>query len=390
MSRKNTVIVLMVIVVFLVLAGGVASVYFRKPPSPVAALVADDARIAVFLDAELFAHPASRLLIGAVTQSPDLTASLFSGAPGSRGLVFWNDAEWVLLSETELIASSLMHETVVGVHVYAEKEEGMQTIKDRVREDDGEAASRRSFVRLDASDLTGAPTIAVTETISAELSLDGAALLATLATPIDTLIPDVSFSSFIPPRGSAAIPVTAPLDGENASLLGAVLASFGARPQRIAIIALSSDRRTAFVWREHAELAPAFAEEKVRQLAETLADRFPKVVVRTLPDGSIAELLTRDAKQFEPTVLDGGVAATLRAGSDTIALSSVQRSHDSWVIVGNNLDLVRGVRDSVGRGVPTDDCSEIPNRSRMVFHLDSGLVGAIDANGNRVVVCLSS
>ena len=182
------------------------------------------------------------------------------------------------------------------------------------------------------------------------------------------------------------IPVTAPIDGVDTSLLGQALASFGARPQSVAVITVPPSNTTALLWPEQQTFSPGFAEEQAQKLAGTLADRFPKVVVKTLPDGSTAELLTRDAGQFQPTALDVGATATLRAGDDMLAISSVLRGRASWVIVGNNLDLTRGVRKSF-TAAASESCASFPRSARMTFHLSSGLLGAIDANGKHAVFC---
>ena len=251
-------------------------------------------------------------------------AAIFPGSREAREVFFRDDTGWVLLSKTELEAPLFQRDTVAGVFVYASAEEGIRVVRERSREAGEQEVSRRSFVRFDPA--RSFPSLAKTDPIEADLSRDDTALIASFIADIDTFVPDVSIPSFIPPVGTAMIPVTAPIDGVDTSLLGQALASFGARPQSVAVITVPPSNITALLWPEQQTFSPGFAEEQAQKLAGTLADRFPKVVVKTLPDGSTAELLTRDPGQFQPTVLDVGETAAQRARTPVNRKTS-QRRH---------------------------------------------------------------
>ncbi|MDO8435322.1 MAG: hypothetical protein Q7S89_01430 [bacterium] len=387
MIRKNTVIITLVVAVFLI-AGVFAVVHFRKPPSPVGALIPHDAGTALFLESELFTHPVSSLFVKEIMQDQDLATVFFSGVPSSRGSFFLGDTGWVILSETELTTPLLHHDTVNGVFVYAEKEEGIDVVRKRAGKVGDVESSYRSFVRFDWH---GVPALSEKDAgpVAAEIFADGTSLLTTFTTSIDALLPDVAFLSFIPPRGTVGIPITAPIGDNLGSLLGYAIAFFGSQPQGVVVMSMPSSDVSAvtLLWPKSGAVSPNFAEEQVVQLAERLADQFPRAVPQTLPDGSTAQILMRDKNQFKPTTLDGGAVATLSVGTDTLAISSVLHGRTSWVVVGNTLGLVRGVRESLKRLGQSDQCASLPDRTRMVFHLESGLIGAIDANGKHAVFC---
>src|SRR3989338_6232144 len=114
-SFKNIVVLLIMIAVFLIAGGALGVFYFRKPPSPVAALIPNNASQAFFVEQELFTHPVASLLAGAIVQDADVVAAMFSGSPEARAVFFRDDTGWVLLSKTELEAPMFQRDTVAGV-----------------------------------------------------------------------------------------------------------------------------------------------------------------------------------------------------------------------------------------------------------------------------------